>query len=188
MKYDVVIYGDPVLRTSAERIERIDDEIKQLASDMLDTMHESCGIGLAAQQIGKTIALCVIEIPADHDPSEECGPRMTPDVEMPLVMINPEITETSGEETLEEGCLSFPEIVVPIKRAEQVTVSFQKLDGIAQTLTARGLLARAIQHEIDHLQGVLIVDRMSPVKKISFSGRLKKLRKKTQAALSAVEG
>ena len=102
-------------------------------------------------------------------------------VPMPMVLINPKIVETAGTVTLQEGCLSFPDIFVSVARALEVTAAFQDLDGEKRTVRARGLLARAIQHELDHLAGVLLVDRMSVIKKISLSGKLKKLKKQGSA-------
>lgn len=177
MQYEVSIYGNPVLRKKAERVENIDDGIRNLAADMIETLHARNGLGLSAQQVGRTVSLCVIHLSVEYDVKEKGGPRENPDVEMPLVLVNPEITETSGEQEGQEGCLSFPEVFVPITRAEQVTAIYEDLEGKRQTVRARGLLARVIQHEVDHLNGILITDRMSAIKKISLAGVLKKLRK-----------
>ena len=176
MKYDVITYGDVVLRRKADRVEQFRG-LKELAADMLETLHAFNGLGLAAQQVGQTISICVIDVPPDLDVKEKGGPRLNPEIAMPLVLLNLEIVDSIGKVTAQEGCLSFPEIFVPIARAEEVTASFDDLGGQRTTIHARGLLARAIQHELDHLNGVLLVDRMSPVRKISLSGKLKKLRK-----------
>jgi peptide deformylase len=118
---------------------------------------------------------------------DEDGNRLNPDAEMPLVLINPEITWTNDETVLmEEGCLSFPGIYAPIVRPTEAVVRYLDRNGNEQERHARGLLARAIQHEVDHLDGVLIVDRMSRVKKVALSGRLKRLRKETQSQLASV--
>jgi len=175
-------YGDPVLREKAKPILRIDESIRQLADDMIATMRSRNGVGLAAQQVGETLAICVIDIPQeppDEQPSPVSGPSEPP-VPMPIILINPDILETAGKETGQEGCLSFPEIYVSITRAEQVTAAFQDITGKKRTLRAKGLLARAIQHELDHLAGILLVDRMSPIKRITLSGKLKKLKKKSE--------
>jgi len=175
VKYDVLIYGNPLLRRKAEPVDRVDEEIRQLAGDMLATMYESNGIGLAAQQIGRTEAICVIDIPADQE--EEGGPlSANPDVPMPLVMVNPGILSVSGEQESQEGCLSFPEITVKIRRAANVTIEYTSLENGREKISATGLLARAIQHEVDHLNGVLLADRMSAVQKVAIAGKLKRLK------------
>lgn len=179
---EVVVFGTPVLREKAQKVDKIDDRIRQLVEDMLETMHSRNGVGLAAQQVGETVAVCVIDTARNPaDPSDE-----NPDVPMPLVMINPEITGTSGTASCEEGCLSLPEIYVTVSRAAEVTAVFQDVNGKLQTVRAKGLLSRAVQHELDHLNGILLVDRMSAIKRISLSGRLKKLKKTAADRLSAV--
>lgn len=183
MKYTVIKYGDPMLRREASPISSVDDEIRQLAKDMLETMYAHRGIGLAAPQIGLTRSICVIDLPPEADVDDE-GVRLHPDVKTPLVLINPVIESSLSQKVAaEEGCLSFPEISAPISRPAEVKVSFLDADGRPVTLQAKGLLARAIQHEIDHLHGVLFIDRMTPVKRIALSGRLKRLKKKTEQAL-----
>ncbi|MBI2441133.1 MAG: peptide deformylase [Lentisphaerae bacterium] len=183
MPYQFRIYGDPVLRQKAELIGRIDGAIKNLAGAMLAITNERKGVGLAAQQIGQTIQICVINIPPELDTAATNGPRLNPEVIFPLVMINPTLKTRTGAFAATEGCLSVPEIWAPVNRATEVTVSFLDLQGIPRELRARGLLARAIQHEIDHLNGVLFVDRMSPVKKISLAGKLRRLRQETEIKL-----
>jgi peptide deformylase len=180
MHYEVVTYGDPALRRKAEPVTVFDAALRRLAADMLRTMHTARGVGLAAEQVGKTCALCVILIPAEADEEVEGGPRLNPDVGMPLIMANPRITARSGEMDGEEGCLSFPAISGPVKRAYEVTVEYQDLDGIARRVTGRGLLARAIQHELDHLRGVLLIDHFSVARKLSLALSLKRLKKETQ--------
>jgi peptide deformylase len=116
----------------------------------------------------------VIDVPKTRDTAE-----ILTDVEMPIIMINPKIETMSGEQKGDEGCLSFPEIFVAIKRANEVTVSFLNLQNKEQTINTVGLAARAVQHELDHLNGVLLVDRMSALQKIGVAGKLKRLKKKT---------
>ncbi|TFH16466.1 MAG: peptide deformylase [Lentisphaerales bacterium] len=181
MKRAVTTYGDPVLRVKAEPVGAITGEIRGLAAEMLDVLRAANGLGLAAQQVGETCAMCIIEVKPEYDVSTRGGPRENPDVTMPMFMINPSIHEATGSVVREEGCLSFPEIFVPITRAEEITVTYRDLDGSNRNVRARGLLARAIQHEVDHLNGVLLVDRMPVVKRISLAGRLKRLRKETAA-------
>jgi peptide deformylase len=180
MKRKIRTYGDPVLRQRAQPVTAVTEALCQLADDLLETMYSARGLGLAAQQVGETCALCVIDIPVELDVEEENGPRANPQVTMPLTLFNPVIRKESAEKiSCDEGCLSFPDVHTPVRRAAEVTVAFIDREGRAVELIAKGLLARAIQHELDHLVGVLLVDRMSPVKKISLSGQLKKLKKET---------
>lgn len=175
---EVVVFGTPVLREKARKVAKIDDAIRNLADDMLATMRARNGVGLAAQQVGETVAVCVIDT-TGRNPEEEAK-----DIPSPLVMINPEITERTGTESCEEGCLSLPEIYVSVSRAAEVTATFLDLSGKRQTIRARGLLSRAVQHELDHLDGILLVDRMSAIKRISLSGKLKKLKKEASDRLA----
>ena len=183
MKYRFCTYGDPVLRQKAEIIRRIDGAIKALSGDMLKIMNDRKGVGLAAQQIGQTIQICVVNIPLDMDVTVPGGPRLNPDVTFPLIMLNPVLVAKNGAQRETEGCLSVPEIWAPVNRAAEVTMTFLDIQGVQRKLHARGMLARAIQHEMDHLHGVLFVDRVSPVKKITLAGKLKRLRKEKEAEL-----
>jgi peptide deformylase len=169
-------FGSSVLREKASDVTELSDELLALISAMLETMYTANGIGLAAEQVGHTESVCIVDI-------SPCMPEgEAPPIPMPLVLINPEITEGSGEVSTQEGCLSFPDIYAKIRRADNITVRFRDRDFQEQTLHADGLLSRAIQHELDHLNGVLLVDRMSAIQRISVSGRLKRLKKKTLAA------
>jgi peptide deformylase len=181
MSFEIVTFGDPVLRVRAESVPRVTVEYKRLVDGMMETMHAAEGLGLAAQQVGRTVSVCVVDIPVALDVEEEGGGRLNPDVEMPLIMFNPKIV-TRGRELArrDEGCLSFPGIHTGVQRAAEVDVTFVDWKGSVRTLHCRGLLARAVQHELDHLDGVLLVDRMSPVKKISMAGKLKRLRAETE--------
>jgi peptide deformylase len=181
-KYKVITYGNPLLRKKATPVKVVDASISKLAREMLEVLYSAKGVGLAAQQIGRTEAICVIDVPAQHDKEKDGAslPMATPDIGMPIVMINPRIEAASGEQRCDEGCLSFPEIYVSIKRAEEVTVSFNNLDNKKVTVLAAGLFARAVQHELDHLNGILLVDRMSPLQKIAIAGKLKRLKKQSQ--------
>lgn len=185
MKLELRYYGDPVLRKPCESVDVFDESLRQFTRDMFETMYAEKGIGLAAQQVGRTIDLCVIDIPSEADTDEE-GLPLNPDVRMPLVLINARILEHGEEESpYEEGCLSFPEMHAMITRPESVRISYQDEEGSTHTLSAQGLLARAIQHEMDHLQGVLFIDHMTQVRKIALNGRLKRLKKETQSKLKA---
>lgn len=185
MSLEVVIFGDPVLRVKAAPIARITGEMKTLADSMMEAMYAHNGLGLAAQQVGRTVSVCVIDIPPDYDVDAEGGPRLNPDIPMPLVMYNPRIVNaTRLLEKKDEGCLSFPGIHTAVQRAAEIEVVFTDWKGNDQKLRCKGLLARAVQHELDHLNGVLLVDRMSTVKKISLAGQLKRLREETAERLA----
>ncbi len=179
MNYQIRTYGDKVLRQEAKRVGEVTDEIRRMADDMLETMYANDGIGLAAEQVGRCEAVCVVDISAAKLNDESNADA----VKMPLVMIDPEIEETSGQCTAKEGCLSFPEIFVEVNRAETVCLAYTDTDGQRQHVEVDGLLARAVQHEIDHLNGVLLVDKMSMVEKVAVSGRLKRLKKRAKAAM-----
>ena len=175
MIHRVLTYGEEALRRKAEPVIEITPAIRQMVAEMLETMQAERGVGLAAEQIGRTEAICVIDVPTEAE-LPECV-EANAAVAMPLVMINPEITAQEGKQRAEEGCLSFPEISVPITRARQVSAAYTDLEGQRHTITVQGLLARAVQHELDHLNAVLLVDRMTPVQRIAIAGRLKRLRR-----------
>ena len=182
MKFEIVTFGDPILRVKAAPIADVTADLKRLADGMMEAMYAAEGVGLAAQQVGKAVSVCVIDVPPELDTAEEDGPRLNPEVEMPLVMFNPRIVERQGGgEKRDEGCLSFPGIHVGVQRSQEVDVSFVDWKGVPRRMHCRGLLARAVQHEVDHLDGVLLVDRMSAVKKISLAGQLKRLRAESEA-------
>ena len=175
MVLPVVKYGDKVLREKAKDVGVITDELRQLGQDMIDTMHKSKGVGLAAEQVGRLEKVCVIDIPKGCDDVDD--ELFNAPIPMPLVMFNPVVVAREGSCREKEGCLSFPGIGGSITRATQVTCQYVDADGRAQMITARGYLARAIQHETDHLNGVLYVDHMTAIERLSFSGKLKKLAK-----------
>ncbi len=175
MRKIVLKYGHPALRLKAEAVQSIDAAVRSLADNMLKTMASEEGLGLAALQIGVNRSVCVVDIPAGLD-VDETGDRLHPDVVMPLVMINPQITrQGKRRESQPEGCLSFPGITAPVVRWYRIRAVYTDLDNKRHEIEARGLLARAIQHEIDHLNGILLVDRMSTVRKVSLAGALKRL-------------
>lgn len=145
----------PRLRQVSEPVDEITDDIRELAADMFETMKDADGVGLAAPQVGVLKRLVVIHIPEDHE--EEGSP------EQRLTLINPQIVKAGGRETLIEGCLSFPELAGEVERYSWVIVKATDIDGSSMRFRARGLLARAVQHEIDHLDGVLFFDRMDNI-------------------------
>jgi peptide deformylase len=146
-------------------------------------MYLEHGVGLAAEQVGSTHRMFVIDIPADSDMDDD-GTRENPGIAMPLVLINPKVTgHTDDVQVGPEGCLSFPDIFASVERWYEIDAEYTDLEGQVQKIHAKGLLSRAIQHELDHLDGILLVDRMSHVKKIALSGKLKRLVKETKLAL-----
>ena len=185
MILEIVKYGSPVLRQKGARIETITPEIKQLIADMFDTMVENHGVGLAAQQVGVAKQLTVIDVRGVKDrPStlELAGRSADVASLMPLVLINPEVTPVNEPVAGPEGCLSFPEIFADITRPE--TVDVRALDATGKPISFRcgGLLARAVQHETDHLNGLLFIDRMDKKTKAELQPELDDLQAVTRAA------
>jgi peptide deformylase len=182
----ILQYGDPILRAKGERIENIDERIRDLAANMIETMHEAHGVGLAAQQVGEALQVTVLDVSAVEDrPSslKLSGKDVDPKSVMPIVLINPEVDLRAETELGVEGCLSFPEITGDIERAQSVLVRAQSLEGEMFQIEASGLLARAIQHEHDHLHGILFIDRMNSAAKAALSSRLKRLHKETKRGI-----
>jgi peptide deformylase len=182
----VVKYGSPVLRQKGAKIETVTPEIKKLIADMFETMEENHGVGLAAQQVGVAKMLTVIDVREVKDrPSwVEIGgkPADVADI-MPLVLINPEITPVGEPVKGSEGCLSFPEIYAEISRPESVDVSALDAKGKPFSFRCGGLLARAVQHETDHLNGLLFIDRMDRKIKLELQPELDDLQAQTKAGL-----
>src|SRR6516162_2783316 len=182
----ILQYGNPILRAKGKRIDEIDDRIRELAANMIETMHAAHGVGLAAQQIGEALQLTVLDISAVEDRPSTLkldGKDADPKSAMPLVLVNPEI-ELDGETEIGiEGCLSFPEITGDIERAHSVMVRAQNLEGETIQIEAGGFLARAIQHEHDHLNGILFIDRMRSAAKAALSSRLRRLQKETKRGI-----
>lgn len=175
---EIVVYGDPVLRKKGKPINKITEEVRTLAQDMIETMHEAHGVGLAAQQVSETIQLTVIDVSdAENRPSRMWidGQEVDPKEHMPLILLNPQLELSRETETGPEGCLSFPEVTADISRAEHVKVTALDLDGKPVSFEAEGLLSRAVQHETDHLNGILFIDRMSSAAKVTLGSKLKKL-------------
>ena len=164
-------YPEPVLKLKAAPVTVFDAELRRLAADMLDTMYAAPGVGLAAPQVGISRRLIVL----DCSPKE--GDRN------PLVAVNPEIVGAEGECCEEEGCLSVPEYYAKVPRREKVRVRFQDLDGTPREIEADGLWAICLQHEIDHLDGILFVDRLSPLKRGLFRKKYQKIIEQRQEQL-----
>lgn len=156
-------YPDPVLRLKAKKIESFNTELHDLITDMAETMYDAPGIGLAAPQIGESIQLIVVDISTDKEKREY----------MPLV--NPEITASEGNQVDEEGCLSIPDLTANVKRFQKITVKYQDMDGNAQELTTEDRFAVVLQHEIDHLNGILFIDHLTPLKRNLYKKKMKKV-------------
>lgn len=186
MKLPVVKYGHPVLRQKGARIEGITPEIQELVRDMFDTMYDAHGVGLAAQQVGKALQLTVIDVreAVDRPSTLELNGQVA-DIEafMPLALINPEYTPIGEPAEGAEGCLSFPEIYAQIVRPEKIEVRATNEKGERLEFRCGGLLARAVQHEYDHLQGILFIDRMDKKTRAEFKPELDVLAYKTKEAL-----
>jgi peptide deformylase len=161
---EIRILGDPVLRTPAEPVAEVDDEVRQLIDDMLETMYDADGVGLAAPQVGVSRRVIVIDV-------------REPDV-APFGLVNPVIVERADEvERGEEGCLSIPGLRDIVERSAKVVVEGLDRDGLPRRIEAEGLLARALQHEVDHLDGILFIDRISPLKRQMLLKRWQKMRR-----------
>lgn len=158
----IVLYPDPVLLTPTEPVAALDDDIRTLVRDMVDTMYAAPGIGLAANQVGVGKRVCVIDLSVGETPGDL------------KVFINPRIVASSGSEVAEEGCLSFPEIHLDIERPFAATVEAEDLDGKTFRVAAEGLLARAMQHEIEHLEGRVFLMNVSPLKRELVKRQIKK--------------
>jgi peptide deformylase len=170
-KLTIVTVPDPILRKAALPVERVDDTLRRLADDMLETMYAAPGVGLAAPQVGVSRRLVVLDVSAKEDERQ------------PMVLINPKIVALGEERRVyEEGCLSIPDVKVEIERPASLTVAFLDRDGRPQEMAADGLLATVIQHEVDHLDGRLIIDFLSRLKRDMIVRKLKKAAKSEQTA------
>jgi len=159
---EIRTYPDPVLRKIASPVKEISDELLKLSQDMIETMRLWHGAGLAANQVGEPIRLIVLEIPQQNKEGK------------PIIVFNPVIVEQASEDIIEEGCLSVPKYYEFVKRAKKVLVKGIDLKGEAFEMECEGHLARAFQHEIDHLNGILFIDHLSPVKRNIFKKRFSK--------------
>ena len=180
-------YGHPVLRKKGERVETVTLVIETLIQDLLETMYSAHGIGLAAQQIGEAVQVTVVDVRQVENRAstlELNGKPVSVDEFMPLVLINPEVKPTGESIVGAEGCLSFPEIFADIARPKTVDVLARNRKGERIKFRCGGLLARAIQHEVDHLNGILFIDRMDTRTKTELKPRLADLQERTWAGLS----
>ena len=162
---DIVLYPDPILQRPTEKVTEFDEELRTLAADMFESMYKAIGIGLAAPQIGVGKRVTVIDLSNKKDPKDK------------LVLVNPEIIHKEGKQVEEEGCLSLPDIRDKVARAAQVKVRAQDLEGKTFEMEGDALLARAFQHEIDHLDGILFPWRLSTLKRDLILRKIRKLQK-----------
>ncbi len=160
---EIIKYGNPILRQEAKAIKEINNEIKTLASDMIQTMQAAEGIGLAAPQVAQSIALVVVDV------------GLISEGEKPVAFINPKVLAAEGELVMEEGCLSVPDVREEVVRPEKIHVTYQTIDGKTIDTWYDGLLARVLQHEVDHLKGIFFVDRISTIKKKRIKRELKRI-------------
>lgn len=158
-------FPDPVLRKKTAAVGAIDENLCRLIDDMVETMHAAPGVGLAANQVGVPLQVAVIDI-SEHEDEGKKRPL--------VVLINPEVLSLEGAVVAEEGCLSVPDFTDKVKRAARIKVRAKDRTGKTFELEADGLMAKALQHEIDHLNGILFIDRLSPIKKSIFRRRMKK--------------
>ena len=165
---DIVLYPDPILKQRAEEVQSVDDGLRKLLDDMAETMYEAPGIGLAAPQIGESKRVIVVDVGMDEETGEASGL---------LKLVNPEIISATGKISGEEGCLSIPDVRETVTRSEIVKVRALNEQGEPIELEASGLLSICLQHEIDHLDGILFIDLLSRVRKELVRGKLNKLRK-----------
>ena len=166
MIYPIVKYGQPVLEQNAEAITEFDTpELNKLVEDMFESMYAARGVGLAAPQIGIGKKIAVVDVSTGEDPTQK------------IVLINPEIVAREGSQTGEEGCLSIPTFREPVTRAQKVTVRARDAKGVEFEMTGEDLLARAFEHETDHLNGRLYISHISPLKRDLIRRRIRKLQK-----------
>ncbi len=156
-------YPESVLRQKTEPVATFDNNLQQLVEDMADTMYDAPGIGLAAPQIGESLKLIVVDTSTDREENREY-----------LAMVNPEIVTNEGTQLDEEGCLSVPDLTATVKRFKKITVAYQDMEGNNQELTTEDRFAVVLQHEIDHLNGVLFIDHLSPLKRSLYKKKVKK--------------
>ena len=163
---DLKYYGDPILRKETHTVKEFDSELERFAEDMIETMTTNIGVGLAAPQVGDLRSLIIIDVSSEEEEEENMEP---------LILVNPDIIELSGNCVIEEGCLSIPEVRVEVERPEEIRVIYQDVKGNKEDLKCDGILARVIQHEVDHLRGRLMVDYLSSVKRDLLKSKLQKI-------------
>ncbi len=173
---EILTFPNPILRTKSESVSEFDSALKNLTEDMLETMYDAPGVGLAANQVGVTRRILVIDTDYDVQGDDESNRKLVK--QNPRIFINPEIIEKTGSVLFKEGCLSVPGTYEEVKRFAKAKLKYQDIKGATHELAADGLLAVAIQHEIDHLEGRLFIDRLSEIKKSMIKNKLIKRRSK----------
>ena len=184
----VVKFGHPTLRQKGARIEAVTPDLRQFIADMFETMYGAHGIGLASQQVGRALQLTVIDVRGAKDRPSQLwidGQEASVEAFMPLVLLNPAVTPSGPRIRAAEGCLSFPEIFGEVERHTEVEVTAQNERGEQFHFKAGGLVARAVQHEFDHLQGILFIDRMDSTTRDEVRAEVDELQQTTKAALAA---
>ena len=159
----IIEYPEPLLRLKAKKVETFDNELKILVEDMAETMWDAPGIGLAAPQVAQSVRVIVVDV---TEPGEE---------KSYMALVNPEIVEHEGTQVDEEGCLSVPELTAQVQRYKKITVNYQREDGTSEQLLAEDRFAVVLQHEIDHLDGILFIDHLSPLKRNLYKKKRKKM-------------
>lgn len=159
----ILKFPDPVLRKKAKKISTFDGSLQNLITDMLETMYDAPGVGLAAPQVGESIQLIVVNASRDEDVKDS------------MVLINPEITAKEGSQVDEEGCLSVLDLTASVKRYQKITVCYQDIAGESHELTTEDRFAVILQHEIDHLEGILFIDHLSTLKRALYKKKIKKM-------------
>jgi len=182
-KLKIYTFPDIVLTQKAKPVARVDKSYHRVADDMLETMYDAPGIGLAANQVGILERFLVLDTEYDLEELDEGKNLITN--RKPIIVFNPRIVSHEGSVLFKEGCLSVPEYTAEVKRSEKLKLEYEDLDGLTRTLMAEGLQAVAIQHEMDHLEGVLFIDRLSPIKKEMARKRLRKERLEREAEAEA---
>ena len=189
MPIPIVRYSNPILRKKGAKIAVFDAALAHFGQEMIDTMHLAEGIGLAAQQVSRAIQLCVVYVRVgDWDFAWELdGAKPPRDIFMPFVVVNPQVTPLPGTQSVlfEEGCLSFPGIRGDVARPDAITAIYQDQFGTPHTLKCTGMLSRCIQHEVDHLNGTLFIDRMEKKSRQRIEAAVRELAKQTREAAAA---
>ncbi len=179
--YKIILYPDPVLKVKGQEITEFDESIKKLAEDMLLTMYQAPGIGLAGPQIGVSKRIFVLDVDYERDCIDEDQELYQVSNLNPTVFINPVLRDLEGETTYQEGCLSLPEIFDDVKRFETLVVDFFDINGKKQTMSADGLLSICIQHENDHLDGVMFIEKLSTLKYNFYKKKMIKEKKRIES-------
>ncbi len=188
MTLRITQFGEPILREPGKRVERFDAALATLAQNMIETMYRAEGVGIAAQQVGLALRLFVVDLSVLEDDDLDYsldGRRLPLDLIMPLVVVNPELSLDGGAPVMgEEGCLSFPGVRGDVARASAVSMNYQDLQGAPHHIAAHGWFARVLQHEYDHVEGKLFIDRMESRQQRLLDAKLKRLKRAARDARS----